>query len=170
VPDPEVNRAAEKLAAEKVAAEKTAAEKAAAEKAEAERAVAEKAAAAKEAAEKLAISQQQARERELRERLAAEERRVALSASAAQWQQALRAHIERQWRRPPSAAAGLRCVVWVDQVSGGEVVSVRMGECNGDEAVRQSIESAVYRASPLPPPPDPALFERRLELIFAPND
>jgi colicin import membrane protein len=167
VPDPKLNRAAEKLAAEKVAAEK-----AAAEKAEAEKVAMEKVAAAKEAAEKLALSQQQARERELRERLAAEERRVALSgsASAAQWQQALRAHIERQWRRPPGAAAGLRCVVLVDQVPGGEVVSVRMGECNGDEAVRQSIESAVYRASPLPPPPDPALFERRLELIFAPND
>jgi colicin import membrane protein len=42
--------------------------------------------------------------------------------------------------------------------------------CNGDETVRQSIEAAVYRASPLPPPPDPALFERNLEIRFKPND
>jgi len=36
--------------------------------------------------------------------------------------------------------------------------------------VRESIESAVYRASPLPPPPDPALFERNLEIRFKPVD
>jgi colicin import membrane protein len=37
-------------------------------------------------------------------------------------------------------------------------------QCNGDAAVRQSIENAVYRASPLPDPPDPALFQRNLYL------
>jgi colicin import membrane protein len=41
--------------------------------------------------------------------------------------------------------------------------------CNGDEAVRQSIEDAVLRASPLPAPPDPALFERELLLRFRPD-
>jgi len=28
----------------------------------------------------------------------------------------------------------------------------------------------VYRASPLPPPPEPEFFERNLELRFRPND
>jgi colicin import membrane protein len=56
----------------------------------------------------------------------------------------------------------------VTQVPGGEVVGVKIGECNGDEVVRQSIEAAVYRASPLPEPPDPALFERNLKLEFKP--
>jgi hypothetical protein len=36
--------------------------------------------------------------------------------------------------------------------------------------VRQSIENAVYRASPLPDPPDPALFERKITLRFVPNE
>jgi len=36
--------------------------------------------------------------------------------------------------------------------------------------VRQSIENAVYRASPLPEPPDPALFQRNLTLVFKPNE
>jgi colicin import membrane protein len=58
----------------------------------------------------------------------------------------------------------------VTQVPGGEVTNVRVGTCNGDQAVRDSIEAAVYRASPLPPPPDPALFERNLELTFKPTD
>jgi colicin import membrane protein len=117
---------------------------------------------------------EEAREREaaLRASIAAEERVAAIrgSAAAASWYDSLRAHIERQWRRPATARAGLRCVVLVDQVPGGEVINARITECNGDEAVRQSIETAVLRASPLPEPPDPALFERRLELVFAPGD
>jgi len=35
---------------------------------------------------------------------------------------------------------------------------------------RESIEAAVYRASPLPPPPDPSLFERDLQVRFVPAD
>jgi colicin import membrane protein len=57
----------------------------------------------------------------------------------------------------------------VTQVPGGEVTEVTIGECNGDQAVRESIEAAVYRASPLPPPPDPALFDRHLRIDFKPD-
>jgi colicin import membrane protein len=60
--------------------------------------------------------------------------------------------------------------VFVTQVPGGNVVSAKLGACNGDDAVKQSILDAVSRASPLPPPPDPALFERNLELYFRPTD
>ena len=91
-------------------------------------------------------------------------------ASCAQWAAAIQAQIQRNWLRPPSARAGLECIVAVTQVPGGVVAAVRVLSCNGDDAVRQSIEAAVYRASPLPPPPDPALFERNLEIRFKPND
>jgi colicin import membrane protein len=60
--------------------------------------------------------------------------------------------------------------VYVTQVPGGTVTNVKIGACNGDAAVQQSITLAVYRASPLPAPPDPSLFERNLQLEFAPND
>jgi hypothetical protein len=36
--------------------------------------------------------------------------------------------------------------------------------------VRQSIVSAVLRSSPLPAPPDPALFERNLAIVFEPEE
>ena len=49
-------------------------------------------------------------------------------------------------------------------------VAVRVLACNGDDTVRQSIEAAVLRASPLPVPPDPSLFERNIEVRFKPND
>ena len=88
----------------------------------------------------------------------------------ATWTTQIKAKIERNWLKPPSARPGLDCVLYVTQVPGGEVVSVKLDTCNGDQAVRESIEAAVYRASPLPPPPDPALFDRTLRMHFNPSD
>jgi len=112
-----------------------------------------------------------AAEAELQAALAEEERVAALRASglAAEWSAAIRARIERAWIRPDSARPGLDCTVAVTQAPGGTVLRVAVRSCNGDEAVRQSIEDAVLRASPLPAPPDPALFERELLLRFRPD-
>lgn len=77
--------------------------------------------------------------------------------------------IERYWAKPPSAPAGLECEVSVRQSQGGDVISVSVGRCNGDAAVKRSIESAVNRASPLPLPSDPRLFDRNLKIIFKPE-
>ena len=79
-------------------------------------------------------------------------------------------HVERYWRRPPSVKPGLSCTVKVKQIPGGEVIDARVGICNGDLVVHRSIESAVRKASPLPEPPDPALFDRNLEFTFKPRD
>jgi colicin import membrane protein len=160
---------AEKQAAAKAAAEKAAAEKAAAEKKAAEKKKAEDAAAAKKAAEEKA---RQAREAELRRSLQAEERANQLrnSDAAARWHASIVAKIQRAWIRPPSAQPGVTCIVSVSQVPGGEVTAVQVDSCSiNDPALRQSVENAVYGASPLPAPPDPALFERNLELTFAPQ-
>jgi colicin import membrane protein len=115
---------------------------------------------------------QAAREAELRRQLEEEEGRMqALSSGAgSEYAALIEQRIVRHWNRPPSARPGLRCVVHVTQAPGGSVLSVRIGECNGDTAVKQSIEAAVMRASPLPPPPDARLFERNLELVFKPLD
>jgi colicin import membrane protein len=114
----------------------------------------------------------EASESELRKSLEAEERVMAARSgpAMASWIGQIQARVQRAWLRPPSARAGIECIVYVTQVPGGEVTNVRVGSCNGDQSVRDSIEAAVYRASPLPPPPDPALFERNLELTFKPQD
>ena len=52
----------------------------------------------------------------------------------------------------------------------GVVVSAKVASCNGDEAVRRSIESAVLAASPLPQAPTPALYERIVNVRFQPED
>lgn len=160
---------AEKQAAAKAAAEKAAAEKAAAEKRAAEKKRAEEAAAARRAAEEKA---RLAQEEELRRSLEAEERANAArnSTEAARWHAQIVNRITRAWIRPPSAVAGVSCVVLVRQVPGGEVTSVQVESCSvNDAALRESVEAAVYRASPLPTPPPGVPFERNLRLIFAPQ-
>lgn len=76
--------------------------------------------------------------------------------------------IRRNWNRPGSASDDLKCIVEVRQIPGGVVRDVNVKSCNGDAAVVRSIEAAIYKASPLPRPPDPSLFERVLEVTFVP--
>jgi colicin import membrane protein len=171
----------EALAAEKAAQEKREAEekKVAQEKVDAERKAREAAEAKKRAEEKrLAEEQQKAdeqanaqREADLRRSLDQEIRRdqAQTSGAMATWQSQITARINDNWSRPASARPGIVCVLNVTQVPGGAVTNVRIGACNGDQAVRETIESAVYKASPLPPPPDPSLFERELIITFRPN-
>jgi len=83
---------------------------------------------------------------------------------------AIQQKIVRNWVKPPTATAGLECIVNVAQLPGGEVVSVSIGTCNGDSTVRRSIEAAVYKASPLPAPSDPSVFDRNLRLEFRPTE
>jgi colicin import membrane protein len=113
---------------------------------------------------------QEAREDELRRQLEEEESRdqAANSGLLNQYIAMIEQRVVRNWNRPASARPGLECEVKVAQTPGGAVLSVQLGRCNGDAAVRQSIEIAVMRSSPLPPPPDPRLFERNLVLVFKP--
>jgi len=79
--------------------------------------------------------------------------------------------IQRSWLRPPGSAEGLSCVVQVSLIPGGEVARVQIVQSSGDPVFDRSVETAVYKASPLPLPPDAALFKnfRDLRLIFKPT-
>jgi colicin import membrane protein len=125
-----------------------------------------------EAAAHAAAQDKARREAELRAQLAAEERVNAARGSAeeAAWLALIRDRVTRAWIRPPSARAGVNCEVHVTQVPGGVVTGVQIGSCNGDSAVRESIEAAVYRASPLPMPSNPDLFDRNLKFNFHPDE
>lgn len=152
-------------------AERERQERLAAERAEAERKKreAEEARRRREAEE---ARKRAEREAEMRAALEAEERRMnAIRAGLLeQYKTAIAQKVMRAWIRPSSAQAGLDCTVRVEQIPGGEVVRVDIVACNGDDVVRRSIEAAVLKASPLPPPPDPALFDRILEFKFRPTD
>ncbi len=107
-----------------------------------------------------------------RAELEAESNRIdAMVANAeAAYMYAIQQRISRNWVKPPTATAGIECVVNIRQLPGGEVVSVNIGTCNADSVVRRSIEAAVHRASPLPTPSDPSVFDRDIRLIFRPEE
>ena len=98
--------------------------------------------------------------------IAAEENRLAAvdAGALAIYVAQIRQKIERNWAAPGSADAELRCSVRVRQVPGGEVIGVTILNCNGDDAVKRSVEAAIYKSSPLPEPSDPNLFDRNILL------
>jgi len=83
---------------------------------------------------------------------------------------AIQQRVMSRWVRPASATVGIECIAHIKQIPGGEVISVRIGRCNGDAAVRRSIEAAIHKASPLPTPGDPSVFDREIQLEFRPKD
>ena len=103
--------------------------------------------------------------------LADEELRLAsLTANDEQrWAFAIQQKVTRNWIRPGSTIENLECIVDVRQLPGGEVVDVTIVSCNGDAAVRRSIEAAVKKASPLPAPDNPRIFQRNLQFTFKPE-
>ena len=80
----------------------------------------------------------------------------------------IRARIERAWLRPRSAIGDpiFQCQVQVDQNSVGRVVAVTLVECNGGSSWQLSLVHAIEAASPLPAPPNPAVFVHHVLLTF----
>ena len=84
---------------------------------------------------------------------------------------ALQLAILRQWIRPETVALGQRCRISIRQLQGGEVVDVEVSpSCPYDAAGRQSVERAIYKASPLPYAGFETVFNRNLDLNFVAED
>jgi len=157
-----------KQKAEQAAKQKAAAE--AKKKAEAEA----KQKAAAEAKRKAEEAQRREAEQALQSQLAAEQAGIEaarVQGVVAEYIGYIQERIQRSWLRPPGSPAGLSCVVQVGLIPGGEVARVQIVRSSGDQVFDRSVESAVWKASPLPLPPDAALFKhfRDLRLIFKPN-
>jgi colicin import membrane protein len=118
---------------------------------------------------------QEARENDLQRQLQEEESNAAADAAAAsspemaQYIAMIAQAVERRWNRPLSARDDLLCQVTVRQTPAGVVLSAKVGNCNGDAAVKQSVENAVVSASPLPTPSNPRLFRPELTFNFRPG-
>ena len=87
----------------------------------------------------------------------------------AAYQFAIAQKIARNWAMPASVTPDTMCVVMVRQTRTGDVISARIASCNGDGAVERSILAAVERASPLPEPSDPELFQGELKITMRPE-
>jgi len=116
-------------------------------------------------------------EKAMQEQLAAEEaaleaeRQRSNSREVNRYVEIIKQKVTRNWLRPPSAQSGLSCIVVVSLIPGGEVLNARVTRSSGDPVFDRSVESAVLKASPLPLPPDAALFDRfrELEFVFNPE-
>jgi hypothetical protein len=83
----------------------------------------------------------------------------------------IQARIERAWMRPriPLAGSSFECHVQIVQSPRGDVLEVDVQQCNGDTPWQLSLVQAIEQASPLPAPPDPAVFSGSLRLSFHSN-
>ena len=89
----------------------------------------------------------------------------------AKYAAALQQVILRQWIRPETVALGQKCRISIRQLQGGEVVDVSVSSsCPYDAAGRQSVERAIYKASPLPYAGFETVFNRNLDLNFVAED
>jgi colicin import membrane protein len=85
------------------------------------------------------------------------------------WAHALVAKISRSWERPADFVQGMSCEVIVKIDAQGVVQNARLPKTCGSEAIDQAVITGAYRASPLPIPDDPAIFDPTLVLRFTPK-
>lgn len=85
----------------------------------------------------------------------------------AQYQAAIQNAVLNSWLRPDTAVQGLRCMLRIVQIPGGDVISVQViNPCNADPLTRNSIEQAVKRAAPLPYKGYESVFLREINFNF----
>jgi colicin import membrane protein len=69
---------------------------------------------------------------------------------------------------PPNIQGNPEAIFVVEQLPGGEILNIRLKRSSGSPALDSAIERAIKKSSPLPDPPDPALFQRTLEIKYRP--
>lgn len=112
-------------------------------------------------------------EQQMNEQLASEEqaaREQQAQKLISQYIPLIQKRVREKWLQPPSAKPGMSCTVTVRLLPGGDVADARVTVSSGDAIFDRSVEAAVGKASPLPLPADPAVFEyfRELNFIFKP--
>lgn len=98
------------------------------------------------------------------------ERNARLQSLRSQYVRLIEQKVERNWLRPVTSTSNMSCEVIVIQTSLGDVIDVVLKKCANDLAFRRSIERAVRKASPLPAPPKPEVFDREIHFTFKPRN
>lgn len=69
---------------------------------------------------------------------------------------------------PQNIQGNPEAVFAIKQLPSGEVLDVKLRKSSGNRLLDEAIERAIYKASPLPRPDRPELFQRDLELKYKP--
>ncbi len=84
-----------------------------------------------------------------------------------EYEAAIQSVVTQNWLRPPTAQSGLRCLLKIVQIPGGEVISAAIaGSCNADDVTRRSIIAAVERVGALPYRGFEDVFAREIDFLF----
>ena len=97
-------------------------------------------------------------------------RATQLAAARDIYLQALSHQVAQHWLRPPDVSSDLTCVVQVQQTKSGEVIAAKVVRGSGNAIFDRSVEAAVLKASPLPTPQEPELFDPVLNVTFHADD
>ena len=111
-----------------------------------------------------------AKEQEDAQRKIAEQAAAARKSQMDKYKNAIRDKIKRYIVLPPNIQGNPEAEFDVIQLPGGEVLGAKLKRSSGNPAYDSAIERAILKAQPLPPPPDPALFTRELNLTFRPQE
>ncbi|NOX43481.1 MAG: cell envelope integrity protein TolA [Gammaproteobacteria bacterium] len=74
--------------------------------------------------------------------------------------------VTSSWILPVNFKSGSKCTVRVKIIPGGEVADVKVSKCSGGTLFERSVDAAVRRASPLPVPRDPDVFDKMRDIDF----
>lgn len=94
----------------------------------------------------------------------------ARSRSIADYSERIRAKIRGNIVLPPGLKGNPTAHVEVAQLPSGEIITVRIARPSGHAGYDDAVDRAIWKSNPLPKPADPALFERRLDLTFCPQE
>jgi len=117
-------------------------------------------------------AQRKAAEQEMQARLAAEQermasqRRTAMQRMIDEYVLYIQEKVQRSWIQPPDSGSGLSCTVEVRLIPGGDVIDARIVRGSGNPVFDHSVETAVFRASPLPVPSDVEVMEKFRTIRF----
>jgi hypothetical protein len=94
--------------------------------------------------------------------------RAGLGAMYGRYRGQIQARVDRAWLRPRTAIGApiFQCQVQIDQDTTGRVLATTLRECNGSTRWQLSLVHAIQAASPLPAPPNPAVFVHHVLLTF----
>ena len=92
-----------------------------------------------------------------------------MNAKRGEWAVLLTRHIKRNWTRPSDNSGDFSCTVQVKLLPDGTVTYAKIVKSCGNPVLNKSVEDAIFRASPVPRPNDPAVFERDLTINFDPG-
>jgi colicin import membrane protein len=134
----------------------------------------------KKAQQQLLMKQLQAEQQQLMQKQVAQEQQQLHATAISQQQQGvidkykamIVQAISQNWLVPDNMDKSLSCQLLIQVGPGGAVLGVQVVRSSGNPALDRSAQAAVFKASPLPVPQDPALFDkfRNLRLTVRPEN